>query len=199
MPAFYFAALIVFSSLFPAPLYAEVKIKSMTLDAEAQKVIWDEQNGKLNIISTGEVFEGEVLPHTCRVCVKEGEVVLEKDGKEVIIGPGEYYDPAEETVQKGQSTYVKVAEGRVAFQDEIQQQGERKALGEPILVDAGYVLLKLDSCHNFQLLSIDEFDAVSGDAQAEALSAPGELPGDQGPPPKTDPDPDPQPCNSPPC
>jgi len=197
------SATFVFCLLFAGSLRAEIKVKSLSIDAEADKVVWSEEQGQLKVKSVGELKEGEVLPASCRVCVKEGEVIIEKDGKEIIVGPGEYFDPSEEAVKKGQTTYVKVAEGRVAFQDEIEHQGNRKSLGEPILVDAGYVLLKLDSCHSFQLLSIDEFDTATETAQAAAAASvvsapPGEIAEDEGPPPAPQPQ-APQTCNSPPC
>ncbi len=176
----------------PKFLYADVTVKNLSIDTEARKIVWKEENGKLNIQSVGELREGEVLPDSCRVCVREGEIVLEKDGRKIVVGPGEYYDPLEQMAKKDQTTYVKVAEGRVVFQDEVEQNGKRKPLGEPIVVDKGFVLLRLDLCHNFQLMSIDEFDSFAETAATAGTTAP-VASEDEGPPPSS------TPCASAPC
>ncbi len=157
---------ILFGSAFQNFLYAAVTVKSLSFDAEAEKVVWKEEDGKLKITAVGELHKGEALPDTCRICVSEGKVVVEKDGNEIKINAGEFFDSKDEKTKKAQASYVKVTEGKVAYQDELVQNGVRKPLGDPILVDKGMALVRVNDCYHLETMSILDFEDSQAGAQA---------------------------------
>lgn len=187
--------IIVFLFVFVSPafskfLYADVLVKDLSFDADAEKVVWKEVNGRLEIQSTGKLKLGEVLPDTCRICVVNGEVTLEKESQQIVVTSGEFFESTEAKVLKAQVTSVEVAEGKVVYQDELVQDGLRKPLGNPILVKEGQVLLRVNNCHNFYLGPSKKFDNSAG--SADSLVAPLQEYSDEGPVVHLN-------CASPPC
>ncbi len=190
----------LFGSIRSNFLYAATIVQEIGFEAEAEKIVWVEEDGKLKVKETGELQKGEILPDNCRICVSKGDIVVKKDGQEIKVGAGQFLDVKETQAQKGKTSYVKVAEGKVIYQAKLEDDGKSKSLGDPIAVDKGEVLLKKNECFEFVKMSIPEFEeleALGGTAAAAAAAAqiaqapalPGAEPGGE----------DPAPCASAPC
>ena len=177
------------ADVFPQALYAAIVVKKVSFDAEAEKIVWREENGRLKIDKSSQLNEKEILPDGCRICVTKGEVVVEQNGKEVKIFAGESFDPEEAEIKKAGASYVKVAEGRVEYQEQLEHKSVRKALGDPILVDKGTVLVRVNDCYHFETMTISEFAdfQVQNTSKAAQAAPPPILPsdeiGDEGTPP----------------
>lgn len=161
----------LFGSIFSDFLFAAVVVKEVSFEAEAEKMVWVEEDGKLKVKDMGELQKGETLPDTCRICVSKGEVVVEKDGREIRIGPGEFLDLKDDQAQDDKTSYVKVAEGKVEYQAKLEDEGKSKSLGEPIAVDKGEVLLRKNECFEFIKMSIPEFEELEALGAAAAAAA----------------------------
>lgn len=148
-------------------LYAKIVVKSLG-DGAAEKVIWREEAGKVEIVERGILQEGELieLPDgwDCRICVQEEEVALDVDGKRVELVEGEIYDVKEGLKSKGLTSYVKVTEGEVEY----LPMKNGKPFGDPIRVPKGFVLLGTD-CYSFKMMSVRDFEALQAAAAAPAL------------------------------
>lgn len=164
-------------------LYAEMVIKEVSADAEAGKVVWAEEDGKLNIKETGDLRKGDVLSSEgCRICVSKGEIVVEKDGQEIKIGPGQFLDAKETQPQKDLTSYVKEAQGEGEYQPKLQEGGKSKPLGNPIVVGKDEVLLKKNECFEFVKMSTAEFEELQtygSIAKADVPALPGSEPGSE--------------------
>lgn len=161
----------LFGSMFSETLYAATIVKDISFDAEAEKIVWVDEEGKLKIKDVGDLQQGEILPESCRVCVSKGEVIIEKDGQEIKVGPGQFLDVKDSQAQKDKTSYVKVAEGKVEYQAKMEDGGKSKSLGDPIAIDKGEVLLKKNECFEFIKMSIPEFEELQAYGSAAAAAA----------------------------
>ncbi len=189
---FFVFSFFLFGSTFSSFLYAAVIVKDISFDAEAEKMVWVEEDGKLKIKEAGELLTGETLSESCRICVSKGEVVIEKDGQDIKVGAGQFLDLREGQTQKDKTSYVKVAEGKVEYQAKFDDNGKSKLLGNPIIVHGGEVLLMKNECFVFIKMSISEFEelqAYGSVAAAQVPALPGSEPGGE----------DAAPCASAPC